>query len=188
MAINYRKENFLGNVLSDFLIKTTNATISVINSGSARSVWSAGDINVLNVLKMFPFYDNFIVTFEMTGWEVKRMIKQIQFGDVKDALYQCSGVVTYFDKNNKVINVTLPNGNEIKDDDVFTIASNDFCMPGFGDDFDKVKTFYTVKNLQYVKNFNDALIDYLKGFKKGLKKEEIYNENALRFLFEQEHF
>ena len=188
MAINYRKENFLGNVLSDFLIKTTNASISVINSGSARSVWSAGKINVLDVLKMFPFYDNFIVTFEMSGWELKRMIKQIQFGDVKEGLYQCSGVVTYFDKSNKVINVTLPNGNEINDDDTFTIASNDFCMPGYGDDFDKVKMFYKVKNLHYVKNFNDALIEYLKGFKHGLKKEEFYNEHALRFLFEQEHF
>ena len=44
MAINYRKENFFGNVLSDFLIKATNVSISIINSGSARSVWSPGKI------------------------------------------------------------------------------------------------------------------------------------------------
>ena len=57
-------------------------------------------------------------------------------------------------------------------------------MPGFGDDFDKVKQWYKPTELKYIKNFNDGLIEYLKTFgEEGIKKNQFYDANNLRFRY-----
>ena len=185
MSIDTEKESFLGNLISDFVINASNANISVINTGEFKATWSPGDLSVLEVYEMFPFYDNFIVTFTMKGSEVKKMIKEITFGDKTEMIYQTGGLQIEYDKKSKhVKNVFLRDGSELKDDEIYTVGSNDFLMPGFGDDFDKVKQWYKPTELKYIKNFNDGLIEYLKTFgEEGIKKNQFYDANNLRFRY-----
>ena len=98
MSIDTEKESFLGNLISDFVINASNANISVINTGEFKATWSPGDLSVLEVYEMFPFYDNFIVTFTMKGSEVKKMIKEITFGDKTEMIYQTGGLQIEYDK------------------------------------------------------------------------------------------
>ena len=185
MSIDTEKESFLGNLISDFVLNASNANISVINTGAFKATWSPGELSVLEVYEMFPFYDNFIVTFTMKGSEVKKMIKEITFGDKTEMIYQTGGLQIEYDKKAKQVkNVLLRDGSELKDDEIYTVGSNDFLMPGFGDDFDKVKQWYKPTELKYIKNFNDRLIEYLRTFgDEGIKKNMFYDANNLRFRF-----
>ncbi len=164
-----KKESILGNFVADCLRIKANADISVFNDGSLRSIWFPGDILVESVWNMFPF-DNTIVSFEMTGSEVKRMMAVLQGG--KKGFYHTSGLTQNVTTNpNALSSIQLYNNTQLIDDKTYVIASNDFMLHG-GDDFKDVVSWYAERN---VKNFGLArtqLIDYLQEVK-VIRKEAL---------------
>ena len=78
---------------------------------------------------------------------------------------------------------------EIEDDKIYTMVSNDFCFPlekeeiG-GDDFSKVYKWFRPENGEYIKvngynSSRDMLIDYLRNIDE-LKGSKYYDEDNLR--------
>ena len=120
------------------------------------------------------------------------MFTQLQKGS--KAFYPTSGLKMIVRKkpSKKLISIKLYDGykeEEIIDDKVYTIVSNDFCFPledneVGGDDFQHVYTWFKPRNGKYVniENYNstrDILIDYLRKIDE-LKGDKYYNSENLK--------
>lgn len=159
LARDKDKENVLGNIAADALKAKTNADIAVLNAGALRSTWFPGNILVEHLWNMFPF-DNFIVSFEMTGAEVKRMLQVLQKG--KKGLYQTAGVTQkIYTSPYELLEVKMYDGSAIVDAKTYQVASIDFMIGG-GDDFKDVLPFYTPRNVKYYGHLRTQMINYIK--------------------------
>ena len=111
---------------------------------------------------MSPF-DNTIKSFQLYGYQLKRLLYEIQSGSC--SFYPTSGLKQVVDATpNKLIQVQLYDGlkeDEIINDKLYTIASNSFLYLG-GDDFDKVIKWYNPLNVKDYGDFTEGLINYLK--------------------------
>jgi 2',3'-cyclic-nucleotide 2'-phosphodiesterase/3'-nucleotidase len=144
---NIDEENTLGNLITDILRNKTQSDVAIINGGIFRSEWFPGDILVESLYNMFPF-KNDIVSFDMTGAELKKAMFAVQ-GGLK-GFYQTSGLqqnVTLTPKS--LLNLRLFNGSDIIDNKTYKIGSIDFIIPIGGDDFRSVIDWYTPRNLKY---------------------------------------
>ncbi len=82
-------ESIFGNLIVTMIQKVTNSDLSIINSGGFRTEWAEGNISMENIESMFPFSNN-IISFQMTGKEIKKMFSIIQTDYY--AYYLTSGV------------------------------------------------------------------------------------------------
>lgn len=170
------KENVLGNIAADALKAKTNSDFSVLNFGALRSTWFPGNIKVEHLWNMFPF-DNFIVSFEMTGAEVKRMLKVLQGG--KKGLYSTAGVTQKVYTNpHELIEVKMFDGSEIVDAKTYKVATVDFLLGG-GDDFKDVLKFYTAKNVMYHGHLRTQMINFIKALG-TITEARFLNPNHMR--------
>ena len=126
----------------------TGADISIVSYGNLRAEWNPGRIPRYKVQDLLPF-GNHLCTFTMTGEEIKRTMRIIQFGRKK--YYITSGLKQIFTKNNKDDNyylddIKLYDGykeSEIEPSKEYLIAANTFLVGG-GDDFDNKIIDYLV--------------------------------------------
>ena len=142
--VDYFYECSIGNWFSNAVKDATGADMAFINpSGIFESV-PAGEINLRKLYQMSPF-ENELVTAEISGaqlrelWETTLETERMpQYGTLAFAgLY-----ITYdsaAEDGSKVQLLALPDGTEIKDDDVFTIATLDF-LAGGGNDYTLLPT------------------------------------------------
>jgi 2',3'-cyclic-nucleotide 2'-phosphodiesterase (5'-nucleotidase family) len=113
---------------------------------------------------MSPF-ENRVVSFEMTGKEVKMMLKEIQGG--RYSFYPTSGLKLVVSKKPKksLISAKLYDGvyeRDIIENQVYVVGTVDFNLPFGGDDFRAVKKWYEVRNLKTFGILRDEITDYLK--------------------------
>ncbi len=113
------------------------------NTGGIRNIGETvvepGDELALRLLYTVAPFDNYIVTMDMTGKDIKTLLGgESQYGKYT-SLLQYGLDVTYkageFEANGEVESVKL-NGEEIADDAVYHIACNTFLYPGPGDSMD----------------------------------------------------
>lgn len=113
------------------------------NTGGIRNIGETmvepGDELALRLLYTVAPFDNYIVTMDMTGKDIKTLLAgESQYGKYA-SLLQYGLDVTYkagqFEANGEVESVKL-NGEEIGDDTVYHIACNTFLYPGPGDSMD----------------------------------------------------
>lgn len=113
------------------------------NFGGIRNIGETvvepGDQIALRLLYTVAPFDNYIVTMDMTGKDIKTLLAgESQYGKYT-SLLQYGLDVTYasgeFEANGEVVSVKL-NGEEIGDDTVYHIACNTFLYPGPGDSMD----------------------------------------------------
>ena len=161
-------ESALGNLMTNIMKAITKSDISIMNSGGFRTIWSEGKISFADIYNMFPF-NNYIVSFEMTGLEIKRMLKIIQKGTF--SFYATSGdketvLITQGKKN--LIDIILFDGmyeKEIINDKNYTVSTIDYCIIDGGDDFSDVISWYKIKNLIKYGDTKNNVIRYLKSMK-----------------------
>jgi hypothetical protein len=89
LQMNKNSENSLGNLYCDIMRRSTGADISILNSGAFRNTWNPGQISLANIFGMSPF-ETRIVTVEMTGAELLKMLEQTEGG--KYGFYPTSGL------------------------------------------------------------------------------------------------
>ena len=173
-------ETALGNLMTNIMKSLTKSDIAIMNSGGFRTVWSEGGISVADIYNMFPF-NNFIVSFEMTGLEIKRMLKIIQKGNF--AFYPTSGdketVLIHQNKKN-LIDVVLFDGLyeiPIINDKNYTVSTLDFCIINGGDDFADVVSWYKLRKLIKYGDTKSNIIRYLKSMKYIYTKNLIDKKN-----------
>ena len=173
-------ETALGNLMTNIMKSLTKSDIAIMNSGGFRTVWSEGGISVADIYNMFPF-NNFIVSFEMTGLEIKRMLKIIQKGNF--AFYPTSGdketVLIHQNKKN-LIDIVLFDGLyeiPIINDKNYTVSTLDFCIINGGDDFADVVSWYKLRKLIKYGDTKSNIIRYLKSMKYIYTKNLIDKKN-----------
>lgn len=146
-----------GNIFADCLKNSLNADFAVNNSHGFRNEWPAGDITTARYFDMFPF-ENYVVTFTITGEKVKRLFKTIEEGN--KAPYSISGLqvlanYTINDDKTKKINVSevrIDKNTIIEDNKIYKIASIDFLISNYGDNFSLVKEWLQPDNYTILKN------------------------------------
>ena len=173
-------ETALGNLMTNIMKSLTKSDIAIMNSGGFRTVWSEGGISIADIHNMFPF-DNYIVSFEMTGLEIKRMLKIIQKGNF--AFYPTSGdketVLIHQNKKN-LIDVVLFDGLyeiPIINDKNYTVSTLDFCIINGGDDFSDVVSWYKLRKLIKYGDTKENIIRYFKSMKYIYTKNLIDKKN-----------
>ena len=184
-------ETSMANLYTDFLKQISGADIALINGGSFRTPFYRGRITNATIYSFDPF-GNDIVKFKVSGKDIIRICRQIQAGD--KGFYSFSGLrmVVRLKPTRKLLSIKLWDGykeEEIEDDKIYTMVSNDFCFPlekeeiG-GDDFSKVYKWFRPENGEYIKvngynSSRDMLIDYLRNIDE-LKGSKYYDEDNLR--------
>ena len=186
------KETNLADFYTDFLRHISGADIALLNGGSFRTPFYRGNITNATVHSFDPF-GNDLVKFKAKGSEIIKMLKQLQAGN--KGFYPSAGLrMTVREKpTRKLLSVKLWDGykeEEIVEDKLYTIASNDFCFPledneVGGDDFEKVYQWFRPREGEYIKIdgsavSRDILINYLRNIDQ-LKGNKYYDKDNLRW-------
>ena len=127
-------ETNLTKLVTNIILKETNAQVVLLNGGGFRDGIDQGDITYESILKVFPF-GNYVVTKSVKG---KDIIESLEFGlsdypSVAGKFPQIAGITVTVDKNatagSKVISVKI-NGKEIEKEKDYVLATNDFISKG----------------------------------------------------------
>ena len=181
LSMNRYQENVLGNLASDFVRSLTKADVAILNYGFFRTTWNAGSITLKDVNEMFPF-SNQIVSFEMTGEELTKLIKTIQSGTKN--FYQTSGIKQYFKQGTyELTKLLLFDGTPIDNSKTYKIGAIDFLMPLYGDDFSSVKSWYQPRGLVEFGDFTEQAVAYFENLK-VVDNSRFYDENNKRINYE----
>lgn len=160
------RETNLSNLITDAMLKATDADIAITNGGGIRASIEAGDITKGDILTVLPF-GNFICTIEISGQAV---IDALEHGlntypELAGHFSQVAGINVAFDPNqpagSRIISVNLSNGEPIDKNAKYKVATNDFMAIG-GDEY----TMFA-NNSAYMEYgaLDEAVIDYITSVK-----------------------
>ena len=147
----------LGVKVSETMRLVAGTQIAVNNGGGIRRSLEAGEVTVGDMYEILPF-DNYVVTMNIKGSDLKRVIayginpENIGWG-------QYAGIKVYFNPETYEINaMTLLDGTPIKDDEYYSLATNDFMVTGGdGYDFTGAEDIYNTNICM-----RDSIMDYWK--------------------------
>ena len=128
-----RPESPLGNLMTDAVLQTHDADISIHNVwGGIRAELPEGELTYGDVFRMFPF-DNRVAVIELTGAEVRSIIARQAHNRNRAAGFSGMRVYVSCDVDEMQVRMLRPDGAEITDDEVLRVVVNDFLLLG-GDD------------------------------------------------------
>jgi len=125
-----RTESALGNLMTDALLQSTNADVSIHNVvGGIRADLPQGDLTYGSVFEMFPF-DNRVVILRFSGAELRRVMAHQVYNVGRRAGF--SGMQVFVECTDGTMNLTmrLADGKNIQDDDSVRVVVNDFLVLG----------------------------------------------------------
>jgi 2',3'-cyclic-nucleotide 2'-phosphodiesterase (5'-nucleotidase family) len=134
----YRAESNVGDWLTDAVRKRMGTDAAFLNSGGIRKNLSAGPVRKMDICEVLPF-DNRIVTFTLTGAELIKIAEHnvgLEQGSYQGSL-QLSGLSYSWQgdsANVKMVDIRI-NGNPIKLDQVYTVASIDYVVEANADKY-----------------------------------------------------
>jgi 2',3'-cyclic-nucleotide 2'-phosphodiesterase (5'-nucleotidase family) len=120
----------LGTLIAEASRLVAGADIGLHNPGGTRADLPAGTITYADVHRVLPF-DNSVVRLTVTGRELRRIVDQA------GPRYYFSGLRVTFgpgSSGNRTVSLTLPGGEDVRDESSYTLATNDFLADG-GDGF-----------------------------------------------------
>jgi 2',3'-cyclic-nucleotide 2'-phosphodiesterase (5'-nucleotidase family) len=148
---------------ADVMRKKGNVQIGIQNGGGLRRGLNAGTITMGDLYEIMPF-DNTLVTFEITGAELKKAIDHgLDAPDMGSG--QFAGVIATYDPTkpyeSRLVSLTLEDGTPIVDTAYYSVATNDFQFGG-GDKY----VFKTARNARdtYIP-IRDLLVETIKAAK-----------------------
>jgi 2',3'-cyclic-nucleotide 2'-phosphodiesterase/3'-nucleotidase len=116
-----------------------NTQLAMINAGGLRDTLHKGAITQSRMYEIFPF-DNEIVTMKMNRADIKRVLEsKLNSPDKAEGNVQFYGIKVQYDPSapykERIISMTLPDGQELKDNEYYSVATVDFMYSG-GDRYD----------------------------------------------------
>jgi len=154
----------IGNLMADIVLeqaspifqsKTENAIDMVLlNQGGIRAPILKGNITARTAYQVMPF-ENSIIVVEMKGVHIKKLVHYLQ---KSKKAHPISGLQLIVDSNFDIVKVLI-NDKEIKDEEVYFVATNDYLYHG-GDEMDFFKPNDSVYQLNY--KIRKAMIDFFK--------------------------
>ncbi|MFW5887453.1 MAG: bifunctional metallophosphatase/5'-nucleotidase [Bacteriovoracia bacterium] len=177
--------NPLGYIVAKAMAQMGNTKIALTNSGGLRANLPAGDITYNDIFTVLPF-DNYLVNVKLTGQQLIDLIKIGTSGhDVGNIVFYGLKVWIDSDKDksiskdwnndgiksswerNRLVKVTLANGNPIKLNKVYTITTQDFMAIASGDNYGNV--FNNIpkeeKKIDYDHSYRDSLVRFFRNKK-----------------------
>ena len=129
--------------------------LAVVNIGSMRCEWAAGEITFRNVFELMPF-DNELVVLTLTGEEIHRLCEIF-------ATNNGEGVagLRLKARNGKVLQVEI-NGKSLEKDKTYTVATSDYLSQG-NDGMLPLKNYIKYWNSE--EKIRDLYIEYIKQVK-----------------------
>lgn len=127
----------LGYWSSDVMRKAVNVQIGLQNGGGLRRSLEAGNITMGDMYEVMPF-DNQLVTMKVTGAHLRELIDHgIEADYMTDG--QFAGLLVAYDPSKpyekRVVRIYLEDGTPVKDNEYYTLVTNDFMLGG-GDKYD----------------------------------------------------
>jgi 2',3'-cyclic-nucleotide 2'-phosphodiesterase / 3'-nucleotidase / 5'-nucleotidase len=120
----------LGTLVSDYMRKAANAQIGVTNGGGIRTSIPSGDITLGKLYEVLPF-DNFLVSLDLKGSGVKRIIEH-GIGNENISTGQFAGLIVEYDMNlpfgERITSIKLEDGSELDMDKYYKVATTDFML------------------------------------------------------------
>lgn len=122
-------ETMLGNLVSDIFQESLGLDIMFLGSGSIRGEVLGPIVELGNLIQIFPYNDE-IYMMKITGKQLKRTIKHMLRDEAflgTTEYYQLSkGLRAVYSKGKKELLELKYNGEDVKDDRVFTIGVQNF--------------------------------------------------------------
>lgn len=132
--------SLLGQWSSDVLKQTVGADIALQNGGGLRTSIPAGMVTMGQFYEVMPF-DNTLVTAEMTGEQVLRVL-EYGIHNEKIGMLQFAGIKVIYDASmpagKRVVEVVMTDGHPLQLKGKYKVVTNDFMASG-GDGFTMFK-------------------------------------------------
>lgn len=133
---NEHGESVLGNLIADAMKAEMDTDFAFMNPGGIRADLDAGEITWGELFTIQPF-GNDLVSMDLKGSEIRELLNQ-QFNPDKVRMLQISGLSYEWsddlDYGEKVLDIYLPNGDLIDEEEVYSVTVNNF-MAGGGDNY-----------------------------------------------------
>jgi len=120
-------DNALGNLIADGMRHAMHSDFALMNGGGIRDNLEKGEITWNDLFNIQPF-GNTLVKLEVTGADLKEILRR-QLSAQYGPDYSISGFkYTWTVKNGtpEIVDVTLPNGEKLKEDKTYTVTVNNF--------------------------------------------------------------
>lgn len=134
---DYTHEAPIGDLLTDVFRDVTGADVAFINSGGIRAALPAGDLTYSDLFEVSPF-DNFPAIVMLTGAQITDLLRLTTTGE--RGFLQVSGLKYTLDtardedkpaaQRNRLVSVTLPNGDPLDPSKLYRVALPDFVALG----------------------------------------------------------
>ncbi len=132
-------ESAIGSLVADVMRSATRAEVGLQNNTSLRAELPEGPVTYATIYQILPF-ENVIVTLELTGHEIRRVLEE---GLAGDQAIQVSGIRYRFDlgrpAGSRVTELTDADRNPLDEARTFRVACNNFMADG-GDDLQTLTT------------------------------------------------
>lgn len=202
-----RGESPLGILFADSLREAVSADIGLMNSGGIRASIEAGPITYGSVFRTMPF-DNAVSKLTLTGKELKLLLRIAESGSrgffpvsgvklkVIDPEYDAPSSDLDGDHKiavweiNRLVEAKLADGQPIRDDAKYTVATIDFLVTG-GDDLAWFMSQIPADRKELVAGpfARDALVTHLKRLAKlgpiNSLEHPVYDAQVARFTFQK---
>ena len=171
-AINL--QSTIGNMMADVVLeygnkvfeKRENKSISIciLNNGGIRAILPKGNVTARNGFEIMPF-ENSLVVIALRGREIRELIAYF----VKERqAHPLAGLTFTIDKNNVAKNI-LVQGNQLQDDSLYYVGTNDYLANG-GDNMSFFSKGEHTYDLDY--KLRNILIDYFKNVTTVTSKQD----------------
>ncbi|MBO4915548.1 MAG: 5'-nucleotidase C-terminal domain-containing protein [Oscillospiraceae bacterium] len=134
-----------------------------------------GDPISLRLIQMMAPFDNYVVTMNMTGKDIKTILSGVSSYGTYNSLRQYGLDVTYasgeYEENAEVVSVKL-NGKEIEDDATYRIGCNTFLSDGPGKDNMDFSAGTDVKKYDIINS--NAVLEAILHQSAGLKSDTVF--------------
>ncbi|UOQ50106.1 5'-nucleotidase C-terminal domain-containing protein [Gracilibacillus caseinilyticus] len=118
------KDHGLGNLITDSMKAEMDTDFAVTNGGGISSTLLKGDITAESLDKILK-HGNTLVKMEVTGAELESILNDQLSEDGSD--YSVSGFHYQYDHaEQKVVSITLPDGEAVDPDEVYTLTTNNY--------------------------------------------------------------
>ncbi len=154
----------IGNLMADIVLEQANPifrsrtenTINMVllNYGGIRASIPKGNVTARTAYQIMPF-ENSIVVVEMKGNHIKKLIEYLQ---KSQQAHPISGLKLTVDANFDIAKALI-NNKEIKDEETYFVATNDYLYDGGSEMY-----FFKQGGKSYTLNYKirNAMIDYFK--------------------------
>jgi 5'-nucleotidase len=198
------RESELGNLIADSIRAAVHTDFALMNHGGMRAPFQVGPITYESAFRTLPF-DNEIAILKVTGKELKTILLVAEsgargfgsFSGLKLKLIDPKIDLTPVDLNqdgkfdpwevDRILSLTLPNGDPIQMDRIYTLGLSDFLVTG-GDDLGWAMSQIPPERIQMNTGIlaRDALVQYIE-FQKELNTPQrpLIDPNHPRLVIEK---